>query len=294
MIVDKCSISEFTNEILYQDIENAEVQNPNKASKATEKITVGQLLDNEYSNISNGAKSVNNINGLISAIGDMNIYLYSPTGIAEKPMYITAVNYDVPEYELISVTGYDEYGNTIQIDAVNEPDFPVLVLGISERPDPELLLDNDLDPKTLGGSYIKLKTLRVVDIWAIETWILGDAELYFMIVHNDGSGISQPTAQKYYRIKRSDSNVILTYNTSLLSWDTNFYGDKIGGFFIEDDADGDPGFTIAFDVFSISSKAYTKRFYWADDYAGDFFMYSADADNSIYGTGTIEDIQIGP
>lgn len=66
--------------------------------------------------------------------------------------------FDYNEKDRKEITAYDQYGNILKLDPVNEPDFPVIVISISERVDRNKMLISKESSLTLNDGVLVLKS----------------------------------------------------------------------------------------------------------------------------------------
>ncbi len=113
--------------------------------------TVKELLEDSYmvGGINNTKSSVSIIDDLLRKYPDMQIAIPVHAEEWNVNNYIPTVTFLPLEYDDAStktLTGYDSKGNIVSIDAINEPDEPVIVISENERmiidPDP----DNPVKP----------------------------------------------------------------------------------------------------------------------------------------------------
>ena len=106
-------------------------------SGCANRVTVKDLLSYYYVNIDQATKSNNqSIEDLLEEYPDLQISMPVNAEEWKAEEYvpdIVIIPSDFVEFETLMVPGINSMGEDIQVDAINEPDVPVLVVGQSER-----------------------------------------------------------------------------------------------------------------------------------------------------------------
>jgi len=99
---------------------------------------------------------------------------------------LVAISYGCIEHETEFLEAYDSNERMYYIDAENEPDVPVIVIGNSERMK-YFEAGGNLKTSRISGNREKIVFLKCPNLSAIESWYFGGPELNFKgVVYNDG------------------------------------------------------------------------------------------------------------
>ncbi len=132
--------------------------------------TVKELLEDSYmvGGINNTKSSVSIIDDLLRKYPDMQIAIPVHAEEWNVNNYIPTVTFLPLEYDDAStktLTGYDSKGNIVSIDAINEPDEPVIVISENERmiiePDPDNPVKPSAPTNLIGTQTLLVTTFTV-------------------------------------------------------------------------------------------------------------------------------------
>lgn len=139
-------------DVLLRHFVNKQVKAQSSLKSEVKDYTVKKLLEDSYmvGGINNKKSSVSIIDELLRKYPDMQIAIPVHAEEWDVNNYCPTVTFLPLEYDEATtetLTGYDAKGNIVSIDAINEPDEPVIVISENERmimaPDPD---DNPVKP----------------------------------------------------------------------------------------------------------------------------------------------------
>lgn len=120
-------------DVLFEDAKNFSVDLD--SSRSVKGKTFYNALRSEYNSCARSVTS-KNLDELLSDIPYLNFYFYAPDYTKEyskEDVLVTYLDYTVDEFDQKILTAYDYKGNVVEIDGIEVPDFPVIVIGINER-----------------------------------------------------------------------------------------------------------------------------------------------------------------
>ncbi|WP_375416364.1 DUF3103 family protein [uncultured Hymenobacter sp.] len=179
---------------------------------------------------------------------------------------------------------YDKDGKLHWLDADNAPDFPIIVVGPSERvtvdargnlqnpkqgSPSDILLPSDPDGGGGGGggwtppvSYVRvdkrteyLKSLWLEDVSEYETYILGKPEIRLQIMAPTGGAGGTSILDVMYTMTRSEIESTWRTNTALFLWDKAVYSNAVGYAWYEQDGGtiADVKLSIGFELLGVKA-----------------------------------------
>lgn len=162
------------------------------------------------------------------------------------------------EAGITKIEAYENGGKLLYLPAKEDPEFPVVVIGLNERTDeagnllPPYMPDGlESLQDRVSGEYEKLKWIRIPDLSGIEGWAAGKVELEIIVVGATGIGTDSKAANTEItkkvppKISREDITSGIDLNYGLFNWKieptstyTTTYSDEIKVKFIEIDNSG--------------------------------------------------------
>lgn len=153
-----------------------------------------QLLNQRYASGASGnviQNSSKSFTDLIASIPDFNFLVYVPKESSRESIdlsetVITANRYDIDDLKDFDVIGYNNMGQPVILNSQKKPDFPVIVLGMSERIDflPNKRFDIPNEGSDMSRNYGMAAAGGLVYLREIllektlEGWLSGDPEVY--------------------------------------------------------------------------------------------------------------------
>ncbi len=141
-----------------------------------------------------------------------------------KKQLLVAVWIGADEKNTNKVLAYDSRGKMYLLDVKNEPDVPVIVLGINERMNFEKVVKQDRKSRT-SGNYESITWLKCPNLSAIEPWLNGAPELRFTaVVYNDNfsaafqSGNNTEYCPSRHHASDGYTLALWTSNQNLFRW----------------------------------------------------------------------------
>ena len=204
------------NEVLYDMLENQTARNVNKLS--------------DVRTIVNDLNPGVDTKRLVENIPFLNIYIhrFDLFDSYKGPLYVLPLQYTEDGSELNSFIAYDKDGKTKVFNTSETPDFPVVVIGISEKIDRLYYKLNkptytNTNPQTLAtkaigdGSTSHDERLKGIKLnVTLDSWPFGEPELYVLYVIGDGDQGGQGIKQPYDLVDKTGTwydfdNIIFSY-----------------------------------------------------------------------------------
>jgi hypothetical protein len=300
-------------DVLFETLKDREFPQPEMRKRG--KLTFLDLLENAYkTHIVARENNPSPLATLIHTIPHFNLYYYHPDEggvLQDNHVIVTSLRYDKDDNEIITLPGYDEHGNVIDLYADQRPDFPVIVLGINER-------IYNMPNNNGGGRHLLESGNEIHHIKSrmednSEPWFWGSPEIWMLFA--DSCDADGDTSRIVVSKNLTDFNKEDTWwqkDIYCLRW-SSVSGDRFGVFYMEDDADAwfhdlkeitlelsaevapkiGGGIKFSYEKAVSNGVFGGKKWYDEDDYLGDALVYGADdgnitADGHRYSTGNVD------
>ena len=224
-------------DVLFEDAKNFSVDLD--SSRSVKGKTFYNALRSEYNSCARSVTS-KNLDELLSDIPYLNFYFYAPDYTKEyskEDVLVTYLDYTVDEFDQEILTAYDYKGNVVEIDGIEVPDFPVIVIGINER---EAISAQRADvdvcrsAKIYNGYEEHTEILNTIEWLAAygtyDPWPRGYPEVYCLYVYypNGTRGDYKKVDKK--GVYKFDTN-IFSFSNSYMNkhWQLAMYDEDFGG-----------------------------------------------------------------
>lgn len=229
-------------DVRYENIKSFDVSG-NSNGRITSKNTLENALKYEFKK-NNRSATVGTFESIINSIPYLNVYYYSPDyekEFTDDEIFVTFLDYTIDEDEQTVLTAYDKNGNVHSISGIVPPDFPVIVLGISERINLENYnkLLNENFARTERAAYDSTIThneiLMGIDFYSEygrwDPWPRGYPEVYILYAFADsGAKHYYPSVDKpgYYDFSERGFIFSMKNKPANENWIVKMYDEDIG------------------------------------------------------------------
>lgn len=175
-------------DVLFNDVKDSPLEDENGTRNVSGKTLMSGIKE-QFSKTSRAADGVS-AEDLIDSVPYLNLYYYSPDyekDFESSEILMTYLDYTVDEFDQKTLVAYDKDGNSFEIDGINPPDFPVIVLGINERMDRKEYIQPQVEPDraaTYDGTithYERLDTINYYSKYGTwDPWPRGYPEIYMI------------------------------------------------------------------------------------------------------------------
>ena len=228
-------------DVLFNDIKDLPVEKQNDKIRNANTNTFLTEINNKFSKTSRSANGCT-AEDLINSIPFLNFYYYSPDYEKEfdsSEILITYLDYTIDEFEQKTLKAFGKNGAVFELDGINPPDFPVIVLGINERSNRNYYREAQpsVNRAIYDGSITHDESIYRIDYYAKkgtwDPWPRGYPEIYLVYAFE---GYGECLTQYYDEIDKPGT---YTYNNKVnfsfhnypanKNWKIMMYDEDIGG-----------------------------------------------------------------
>lgn len=256
-------LSGMGTEVLYEHVKAESVES---ASGET-------TIDEAFSDAFHYHETGHSFESVIEHIPYFEIYYHVPPQQKSDQLLVTSIDYTRSEQEIDYVIAYAENGIVVALDAKNEPESPVFVLGMSEtlRLRDYISATSRAEPKTLSGLSLKWTQTSVSgdgNLSYLESWLRGNLEMYLNIMYKSGETTIALIQRQAVYPRSSFPGWYDHADGSLIYYDLGVYGTPIGATAVEWDGNSGDAYTWSFSGFSLASTAFAVDFNDNDEDCG--------------------------
>lgn len=195
-------------DILYSDFKGKKLNSETIESIISKKHPNGESKGKEISKIAGKNQKLN-----------ISIPVHIEKWDESKEELLVAISFGAEENVTKQLKAFDSNGTEYLIDAINEPNVPVIVIGNNERMD--YVPSSTVSSKNLrtNGNLEKITYIKCPDLGAIESWYFGGPELRFDgVIYSIGSATTYQAFTKTQHPSRDNAKDGYTLTQDLFNW----------------------------------------------------------------------------